>query len=121
MHALTLATALSALAATPDGASGAALEGAAAIGSNTGEFATALAGGLTRAYASAFVAGLLLTLTPCVYPMIAITVSVFGAGREATSRARGAMLSAAFILGMASLFTVLGVVSAMSGAVFGKY
>jgi thiol:disulfide interchange protein DsbD len=53
--------------------------------------------------------------------MIAITVSVFGAGRQATSKARGAMLSGFFILGMASLFTVLGVFSALSGQVFGTY
>jgi thiol:disulfide interchange protein DsbD len=53
--------------------------------------------------------------------MIAITVSVFGAGKQAASRARGAMLSMFFVLGMASLFTALGVASALSGAVFGTY
>ncbi len=104
-----------------DLASGVGHEEAGSLGSNTSEFASAMAGGLGRAYAAAFIAGLLLTLTPCVYPMVAITVSVFGAGREATSKGRGALLSAAFILGMASLFTILGVTSAMSGAVFGKY
>ena len=38
------------------------------------------------------------SLTPCVYPMIAITVSVFGA-KEAKSRWQGALLSLAFVLG----------------------
>jgi thiol:disulfide interchange protein DsbD len=92
-----------------------------AEGSDTKQFETALQGGLLPAYALAFASGLGLTLTPCVYPMIAITVSVFGAGSQAKSRARGAMLSAFFILGMALLFTVLGVVSALTGSVFGTY
>ncbi len=109
-----IALAIPTVAFAADGAS-------AAVGSNTGQFQDALAGGLFRAYAAAFGAGLLMTLTPCVYPMIAITVSVFGAGQQAKSKARGAMLSASFILGMAALFTVLGVASAISGAVFGKY
>lgn len=90
-------------------------------GSNTSQFQSALSGGLLPAFALAFVSGLGLTLTPCVYPMIAITVSVFGAGSQSSSRARGAALSAFFILGMALLFTVLGVVSALSGKVFGTY
>ncbi len=62
-----------------------------------------------------FGAGLATALTPCVYPMIAITVSVFGA-RQARSRAQGALLSLAFVLGIAALFTPLGVISAMTGA-----
>jgi len=66
-----------------------------------------------------FGAGLLTSLTPCVYPMIAITVSVFGA-RKAKSRAEGAALSAMFVLGIAALFTPLGIVSALTGAAMGS-
>ncbi|MEM9068162.1 MAG: cytochrome c biogenesis protein CcdA [Myxococcota bacterium] len=66
------------------------------------------------ALALIFLAGLATALTPCVYPMIAITVSVFGA-RQAKSRTEGALLSLSFILGIAALFTPLGVVSAMTG------
>jgi thiol:disulfide interchange protein DsbD len=90
-------------------------------GSNTAEFSNALSRGLGPALALAFVSGLGVSLTPCVYPMIAITVSVFGAGSEAKSRSRGAALSAVFILGMALLFTVLGVSAGKSGAIFGSY
>jgi len=95
--------------------------GGAPAGSNSGAFQDALASGGIAPYAAAFFAGLAMTLTPCVYPMIAITVSVFGGGAQANSRARGAMLSGFFILGMALLFTTLGVVSALSGGVFGRY
>ncbi len=86
----------------------------------TAPFATALSdGSYLGALGLVFVAGLATSLTPCVYPMIAITVSVFGA-RQAQSRARAAMLSSAFVLGIAALFTPLGVVSALTGSAFGS-
>jgi len=66
-----------------------------------------------------FMAGLATSLTPCVYPMIVITVSVFGA-RQAESRLEAAKLSTAFVAGLAALFTPLGVVAALSGDVFGS-
>jgi len=66
-----------------------------------------------------FAAGLATSLTPCVYPMIVITVSVFGA-RQATSRLSGALLSTSFVLGIAALFTPLGIIAAMTGGVFGS-
>ncbi len=91
-----------------------------ALGDLTGPFADALQDG---SYAGAlgliFLAGLATSLTPCVYPMIAITVSVFGA-RQAESRAKAALLSTAFVLGIAALFTPLGVVSALTGSAFGS-
>jgi thiol:disulfide interchange protein DsbD len=65
-----------------------------------------------------FLAGLATSLTPCVFPMIAITVSVFGA-RQAKSRFEGAKLSTSFVLGIATLFTPLGVVAGLSGNLFG--
>lgn len=66
-----------------------------------------------------FMAGLATSLTPCVYPMIVITVSVFGA-RQATTRVEAAKLSSAFVLGIAGLFTPLGVAAALTGDVFGS-
>lgn len=66
-----------------------------------------------------FAAGLATSLTPCVYPMIVITVSVFGA-RQTTSKLAAAKLSTAFVLGIAALFTPLGVIAALTGDVFGS-
>ena len=57
-------------------------------GSDTGAFQRALAHGAVVALAASYVFGLATSLTPCVYPMIAITVSVFGA-KEAKSRLQG--------------------------------
>lgn len=65
-----------------------------------------------------FLAGLLTSLTPCVYPMIAITVSVFGAS-QAKSKLHGAGLSTMYVLGMCALFTPLGLVVGLTGGVFG--
>ena len=83
-------------------------------------FEAALRGGsYLGAVGLIFVAGLATSFTPCVYPMIAITVSVFGA-RQAESRVQAALLSTSFVLGMAALFTPLGIASALTGAAFGS-
>ncbi|MCC6522201.1 MAG: thioredoxin family protein [Polyangiaceae bacterium] len=67
----------------------------------------------------AFGGGLLVCLTPCVYPMIAITVSVFGA-RQASSRGKGMLLSSAFVLGIVAMFAPLGLVAGLSGGMMGE-
>ena len=76
-------------------------------------------GKLVSKLALAFGAGVATSLTPCVYPMIAITVSVFGA-RETKTRREGAMLSTSFVLGMAALFVPLGLLAASTGGLFGS-
>ncbi|MFL5318195.1 MAG: protein-disulfide reductase DsbD family protein [Myxococcaceae bacterium] len=63
-------------------------------------------------------AGLLSALTPCVYPLIPITVSVFGA-RKAESRGKALLLTSSYVVGMGAVFAALGVVAAKSGAAFG--
>jgi thiol:disulfide interchange protein DsbD len=82
-------------------------------------FRSALEGGSTgSALLLSFLAGVATSLTPCVYPMIAITVSVFGA-RAVTTRSEGALLSTSFVAGMTLLFSALGVGAALTGGVFG--
>lgn len=73
--------------------------------------------GFAAALPSAFLVGLATAATPCVYPMIAITISVFGARKE--GRGRAAMLSTAFVLGIAAMFVPLGLVAGLSGSVAG--
>jgi thiol:disulfide interchange protein DsbD len=65
-----------------------------------------------------FLGGLLTALTPCVYPLVPITVSVFGA-RGATSRSRAFLLTSAYVVGMGLVFSALGVAAARTGAAFG--
>lgn len=77
-----------------------------------GNFQETLSKGWVWAYLLAFGFGFLTSLTPCVYPMIPIVVGVFGARDESVGR-RGAMiLASSYVLGMATLYTVLGVVFA---------
>ncbi len=92
---------------------------AAGGGSDTGAFQRALAHGPFVALAASYVFGLATSLTPCVYPMIAITVSVFGA-KEAKGRLHGILLSLTFVLGIVALFTPMGVASALTGKGFGS-
>jgi thioredoxin:protein disulfide reductase len=66
-----------------------------------------------------FLAGILTSLTPCVYPLIPITVGVFG-GRQPEHRARSVALSATYVGGIAVTYSVLGVFAAMSGKAFGS-
>lgn len=66
-----------------------------------------------------FVGGLLTALTPCVYPLIPITVGVFGA-RKADSRGRAFVLTTAYVVGMGAVFSALGVFAALSGKAFGS-
>ena len=68
---------------------------------------------------AAFLGGLGVSLTPCVYPMIAITVSVFGA-REAKSRTEAMLLSTSFVFGIVALFTPMLVGAALTGGLFGS-
>lgn len=76
-------------------------------------------GQLFIALGAVFLGGLLTALTPCVYPLIPITVSVFGA-RRAESRGKAVLLTSAYVLGMGLVFSVLGVVAALSGKAFGN-
>lgn len=66
-----------------------------------------------------FLGGLLTAMTPCVYPLIPITVSVFGA-RKDTSRGKSVLLTSSYIFGMAAVFCALGVLAAKTGQAFGS-
>jgi thiol:disulfide interchange protein DsbD len=82
-------------------------------------FSRALERGPVYAAGAALLGGFLVSLTPCVYPMITITVSVFGA-RKAKSRAQALLLSTAFVGGIVAMFVPLGVVAGLTGSVFGS-
>ena len=90
------------------------------LGDLAGQLDGAISGGSwAMALGLVFLAGLATALTPCVYPMIAITVSVFGA-RQAKSKLQGALLSLSFVMGIAAFFTPLGVIVAVTGAGMGQ-
>jgi len=73
-------------------------------------------GGFWLIVVSFFGFGLLLSLTPCVFPMIPILSGIIvGQGKEIT-KMQGFILSAAYVLGMAVTYAAAGVVAGLSGA-----
>ena len=72
-----------------------------------------------------FAGGVLTSLNPCIYPMIPITAAIVG-GQEvgaapdaARKRSRPILLTLTYVLGLAALYSVLGVIAGMTGTLFG--
>ena len=94
--------------------------GAPPSGDDEGSLARALSGGrVWLAFLLVFAGGILTSLTPCVYPLIPITVSVFGAN-ESASFLKSFLLSVVYVLGIVVTYSILGVAVASTGAVFGQ-
>jgi cytochrome c-type biogenesis protein len=72
------------------------------------------------AVATLFGAGLLTSLTPCIYPMIPITAGIIAgtAGAEAR-RSRVVALTLTYVAGLALLYALLGLVAGLTGTLFG--
>jgi thiol:disulfide interchange protein DsbD len=67
-----------------------------------------------------FGAGLVTSLTPCVYPMIPITAGILGgAGAGGSSRRRTLLLTAAYVSGLALVYATLGLIAGLTGSLFG--
>lgn len=86
-------------------------------------------GGLTEALSSSpvlalaamFGAGVLTSLTPCVYPMIPITSAVIaGTAREEQPKSRTIGLTLTYAVGLAMLYAFLGALAGITGQLFGS-
>ena len=72
------------------------------------------------ALATLFGAGLLTSLTPCVYPMIPITAGIIGGSATAgASRWRTAGLTFTYVAGLALFYAILGLLAGLTGSLFG--
>jgi len=78
-----------------------------------------LQGSYLLSYLAAYLGGVLVSFTACVYPVIPITVGFIGA-RAGGSRSKGFALSLIYVLGMAVTYTILGAAAALSGKLFGQ-
>ena len=76
--------------------------------------------GSLTAFLAIFLIGLALNLTPCVYPMLSVTVSLFGTQTEANTF-RVFLKAVVYVLGIASMYSLLGVTAALSGGLFGSW
>ena len=68
-----------------------------------------------------FLGGVLTSLNPCIYPMIPITAAIVGGSSVGTpvSRGRTLLLSLTYAVGLALVYSILGLVAGMSGSIFG--
>jgi thioredoxin:protein disulfide reductase len=108
---LTIARASAAIAAMPDPAEigfGASETAIAGVFASHGYFVGLLV---------VLLGGLALNLTPCVYPLIGVTVAYFG--NEGGAPRKVVVLASVYVLGIALMFSGVGVAVALSGGLFG--
>ena len=84
-----------------------------------GRVTDALAKGSVTAFLLVFLGGLLTSFTPCVYPMIPITIAVIGA-QASGKKMSGFILSLFYVLGIGVTFSALGMAAAKTGSLFGS-
>jgi thiol:disulfide interchange protein DsbD len=77
--------------------------------------------GLAWAFLFVFVFGLLTSFTPCIYPMIPITLAVLGKEAHARTRWQNFLVSFTYVSGIGVTFSALGVFAASTGALFGSF
>ena len=83
------------------------------------ELSTYLQGSSPLAYVAVYLGGVLVSFTPCVYPVAPITIAFIGAHGSGSKR-KGFVLSIIYVLGMSITYTALGAIAALSGKVFGQ-
>lgn len=67
-----------------------------------------------------FLAGIFASFSPCIFPLIPITLSIVGA-TSVSSRLKGFSVSLIFVLGVAFTYTILGVLAASFNIFFDKF
>ncbi len=78
-----------------------------------------VAAGSVWAFATVFAGGVLVSFTPCVYPVIPLIVGFIG-NQAKGSRKRAFFLSLSYVLGMALVYTALGALASLTGMMFGS-
>lgn len=77
------------------------------------------ANGLIFDYFAAFLGGILVSFTPCVYPLIPLSAGYVSA-RSAGSRLKGFLLSVFYVTGLAVTYSALGLIASLTGSLFGS-
>jgi len=79
--------------------------------------------GAIWAFLSIFLIGLALNLTPCVYPMMSVTVSLFGGNEKKSGVTTVSAFNKAlvYVLGIVFMYSLLGVMAAYTGELFGSW
>ncbi len=71
-------------------------------------------------YVVVFLGGVVMSFTPCIFPLVPVVVGIIGASKGGDSRLKAFILSSAYVLGMAITFSILGMIAAMTGKLFGQ-
>lgn len=66
-----------------------------------------------------FIAGIFTSFTPCIFPMIPITLAVLGNHSQERTRLQNFVTSCLYVLGIATTYSVLGLIAASTGGIFG--
>lgn len=70
-------------------------------------------------YLHAFLGGVIVSFTPCVYPLIPITAGYIGVNATG-SKIKGFVLSLIYVTGIAVIYSILGILASFTGTFFGK-
>ncbi len=89
-------------------------------GESGNQLETALKESLFSAFLLVFGVGFLTCLTPCIYPMIPITLAVLGARAHGQSHWKNFSLALVYVLGIAFTYAILGLLAASTGGFFGS-
>ena len=85
------------------------------------EFKDVFARGLVTTFLFVFLAGFLTSFTPCIFPMIPITIAVLGRSAHERTKGHNFLLSVLYVLGIAITYSLMGVLAAASGQMFGSF
>ncbi len=75
--------------------------------------------GNSLGFIGAFLGGVLVSFSPCVYPLVPITLGFIGV-KAGSSRLRGLILSLIYVLGLAVTYSILGLIASLTGRLFGQ-
>ena len=68
-----------------------------------------------------FLGGVLTSLNPCIYPMIPVTAAIVGGNQLGveSSRRRTVLLTLTYVVGLAAVYSILGLIAGLTGTIFG--
>ncbi|MFA5356489.1 MAG: cytochrome c biogenesis protein CcdA [Candidatus Omnitrophota bacterium] len=75
--------------------------------------------GDSLSYVGAFLGGVIVSFSPCVYPLVPITLGFIGI-KGGSSRFKGFILSLAYVFGLAITYSILGLFASLTGTLFGR-
>lgn len=86
---------------------------------DTGNFEKYLGTSMFAGLLFVFLAGIFTSFTPCIFPMIPITLAVLGNHSNERSRLQNFITSCVYVLGIATTYSIFGLIAASTGGLFG--